>query len=103
MEGREPTAADKISESTGATDAATAINEAGSARWERIVGELKSGAIDVETALDQIVNALVQDTTMKTGVSVEGREELAGLMRSALREDPTLVAMVKDIISDLSR
>ncbi len=58
--------------------------------------ELKAGTIDVQTAVERLLERAVQGVG-PGALSGEMREELENLLRAALRDDPNLVALGADL------
>ena len=64
---------------------------------EQIIGGLKSGAIDVDRAVTLIVERTLERSASLGNAAVATRKDLEDLLRSALKEDPALVALVNDL------
>jgi hypothetical protein len=64
---------------------------------EAIANELQTGAIDVETALDRLVERALNGAAVAGALSSEMRDELESLLRNALETDPALEALVRDL------
>jgi hypothetical protein len=64
---------------------------------EQIIDGLKAGAIDVDRAVMLIVEQTLERSAALGNAAVTSRKDLADLLRSALKEDPALVALVNDL------
>lgn len=62
----------------------------------RIYEELKTGEITTDTAIEKLVENAMQNSAVQL-MSPAQREELETLLRSSLKEDPTLVAMTQHL------
>lgn len=86
-------------ERSGADAAAAARPAASSARAEALralAEEVRSGRIDARTAIDRLVERAL-GAGPAASLPPARRAELETLLRAALEEDPTLVAMQRDL------
>jgi hypothetical protein len=58
--------------------------------------QLGSGAIDVETAVDKLVERALSGVLVDK-LSAQQRDEIETILREALQSDPALTALIKDL------
>lgn len=80
-------------ETAGAETAGAAPSEA-SAPVQALVEEVRAGRLDVDGAIDQLVDRALSTTT---GLPPEHRQALEAQLRGALGEDPTLLALRREL------
>ena len=61
-----------------------------------IADQLQTGKIDTATAIDKLVKNALEDLSI-SGLPPEEKLAVEKLLRAALKEDPTLVALAKDL------
>jgi len=61
-----------------------------------IADQLRTGEIDTPTAIDKLVKNALEDLSI-SGLPPEKKLAVEKLLRAALEEDPTLVALAKDL------
>ena len=61
-----------------------------------IAREVRAGRIDVDTAIDRLVERAMS-TRMVESLTPAGRVELEAHLRRSLAEDPTLVSLARDL------
>ncbi|MFK7986550.1 MAG: hypothetical protein AB8I08_11050 [Sandaracinaceae bacterium] len=71
----------------------TATSEA-SAPVQALVDDVRAGRLDVDGAIDQLVDRALSTTT---GLPSEHRQALEAQLREALGEDPTLLALRREL------
>ncbi len=65
-----------------------------SAPVQALVDEVRAGRLDVDGAIDQLVDRALSTTT---GLPPEHRQALEAQLRGALGEDPTLLALRREL------
>lgn len=63
---------------------------------QAIVDQLRTGKINTPAAIDKLVENALQDLSLSV-LPPEEKLEVEKLLRTALQDDPTLVALVKDL------
>jgi len=63
---------------------------------QAIADQLRTGQIDTPTAIDKLIENALQDLSI-SALPPEERLEVEKLLRAALQDDPTLVALAKDL------
>ena len=63
---------------------------------DAIADQLRTGEIDTLTALDKLVENALEDLSV-SALPPEEKLEVEKLLRAALQEDPTLIALTKDL------
>lgn len=61
-----------------------------------IADQLRAGEIDTSTALEKLVENTLEDLSIRT-MHMEERLEIEKLLRAALQDDPSLVALAADL------
>jgi hypothetical protein len=63
---------------------------------QAIADQLRTGEIDTPAALEKLVEDALQDLSI-SGLLPEEKLEIEKLLRAALQDDPTLIALAKDL------
>lgn len=64
---------------------------------EQVISGLKSGTIEVDRAVNMLVERAIERSTGFGSPTAATRKELENVLRSALQEDPALVSLVKNL------
>jgi hypothetical protein len=86
-------------EEVAISDIPSATGAAAGASVEQVIGGLKSRTIDVDQAVQLLVERAIEQATLFGNTPVATRKELQALFRNALDEDPALLALVRELRS----